>query len=116
SFCLMASAHPSATEQEAAIVFKMEKLDAATPVSLVYNKEVQTYIDVYTLRRKAHLSTIIGRAELYFPLFEEQLDKMGLPLELKYLAIVESALDPKARSTSGATGLWQFLYQASRLF
>ncbi|MCA1744757.1 MAG: hypothetical protein LC643_03420 [Bacteroidales bacterium] len=72
SFCLMASAHPSATEQEAAIVFKMEKLDAATPVSLVYNKEVQTYMDVYTLRRKAHLSTIIGRAELYFPLFEEQ--------------------------------------------
>lgn len=115
-FCLMASEHPSATEQEAAIVFNMEKLDAATPVSLVYNKDVQTYIDVYTLRRKAHLSTIIGRAELYFPLFEEQLDKMGLPLELKYLAVVESALDPKARSTSGATGLWQFLYQAARLF
>ncbi len=116
SFCLLASEDYPAKEQPAAIVSNMEKLDAATPLSLVYNKDVQAYIDVYTLRRKAHLSTIIGRAELYFPLFEEHLDKMGLPLELKYLAVVESALDPKARSTSGATGLWQFLYQASRLF
>lgn len=116
SFCLMASENNPVREQQADIVSNMEKLDAATPLSLVYNQEVQAYIDVYTLRRKAHLATIIGRAELYFPLFEEHLDKMGLPLELKYLAVVESALDPKARSTSGATGLWQFLYQASRLF
>lgn len=116
TICLMASENASATEHQSAIVSNMEKLDAATPVSLVYNKDVQAYIDVYTLRRKTHLAAIIGRAELYFPLFEEQLDKMGLPLELKYLAVVESALDPKARSTSGATGLWQFLYQASRLF
>jgi membrane-bound lytic murein transglycosylase D len=115
-FCLMASEGFPAREQQSTVVSNMQKLDAATPLSLVYNQDVQNYIDVYTLRRRAHLSTIIGRAELYFPLFEEHLDKMGLPLELKYLAVVESALDPKARSTSGATGLWQFLFQAARLF
>ena len=52
--------------------------------------------------------------ELYFPLFEQELDKYNLPLELKYLAIVESALNPKAKSFSGATGLWQFMYLTGR--
>ncbi|TCO07980.1 lytic transglycosylase domain-containing protein [Natronoflexus pectinivorans] len=95
---------------------RLEILDALTPMPLVYNSSVQAYIDVYTVRRRDHLAGIIGRSELYFPLFEEYLDKMGLPLELKYLAVVESALEPRARSTSGAKGLWQFLFQASRLF
>jgi membrane-bound lytic murein transglycosylase D len=95
---------------------RIQILDAKTPVSLVYNQDVQAYIDVYTVRRREHLSRILGRAELYFPLFEEMLDKYGLPLELKYLAVVESALDPRAKSTSGAMGLWQFLFQASRMF
>jgi len=94
----------------------IEMLDRKTPVSLVYNERVQAYIDVYTIQRKDHLAEIIGRAELYFPLFEEYLDKYGLPQELKYMAVVESALDPMAQSSSGARGLWQFLYQASRLF
>jgi membrane-bound lytic murein transglycosylase D len=82
----------------------------------VYNDRVQSYIDVYTIQQKDHLAEIIGRAELYFPIFEEYLDKYGLPQELKYMAVVESALDPTVQSSSGARGLWQFLYQASRLF
>ena len=53
---------------------------------------------------------------MYFPLFEEYLAKYNLPMELKYLAIVESALDPTAKSSSGAMGLWQFLFHASRMF
>jgi len=114
--CFIQSGYAQIVEQQSAILSDMEKLNAATPISLVYNEDVQSYINVYTINRRDHLASIIARAELYFPLFEEQLDKMGLPLELKYLAVVESALDPKARSTSGATGLWQFLYQASRLF
>jgi membrane-bound lytic murein transglycosylase D len=84
-------------------------------MDLVYNKDVQTYIDVYTIRRRDHLARILGRAELYFPLFEEHLDRLGLPLELKYLAVTESALDPLAKSTSGAIGLWQFLFHAARM-
>ena len=94
---------------------RIELLNKLTPVDLVYNKDVQAYIDVYTVRRRDHLAKIIGMSELYFPLFEEYLDKLGLPLELKYLAIVESALDPTAKSTSGAVGLWQFLYNAIRV-
>jgi membrane-bound lytic murein transglycosylase D len=95
---------------------RIEKLDLKTPVSLIYNEHVQAYIDVYTLKRPDHLAGIIARSEMYFPLFEEYLDKYDLPLELKYLAVIESALDPRAKSSSGAYGLWQFLYQASRMF
>jgi membrane-bound lytic murein transglycosylase D len=95
---------------------RIERLDLKTPVSLIYNEHVQAYIDVYTFKRPEHLSGILARAEMYFPLFEEYLDKYDLPLELKYLAVIESALEPQAKSSSGAYGLWQFLYQASRMF
>ena len=95
---------------------RIEQLDKKTPIKLEYNKHVKAYIDVYTERRREHLANIIARSELYFPLFEEYLAKYNLPLELKYLAIVESALDPRAKSSSGAMGLWQFLYHAGRMF
>ena len=102
------------TEKEVAA--RIEELNKLTPLNLVYNKNVQAIIDVYTVKRKNHLAKIIGLSKLYFPLFEEYLSNAGLPLELKYLAVVESALDPKAKSSSGATGLWQFLFHASRMF
>ncbi|WP_262326626.1 lytic transglycosylase domain-containing protein [Carboxylicivirga litoralis] len=95
---------------------RLKELDKATVVKLDYNAKVQAYIDVYTVKRREHLSNIIGRADYYFPLFEEYLAKYDLPMELKYLAIVESALEPRAKSSSGAMGLWQFLYHASRMF
>lgn len=95
---------------------RLADLDKLTPIQLDYNAQTQAFIEVYTVKRREHLANIIGRSEVYFPLFEEYLAKYNLPLELKYLAIVESALDPKAKSTSGAMGLWQFLYHASRMF
>ena len=85
-------------------------LDANSPMDLAYNEKVQVFIDSYLGRNKSLISRMQGLKELYFPLFEQQLDKYELPLELKYLAIVESALNPKAKSRSGATGLWQFMY------
>ena len=85
-------------------------LDANSPMDLAYNEKVQAFIDSYLGRNKSLISRMQGLKELYFPLFEQQLDKYELPLELKYLAIVESALNPKAKSRSGATGLWQFMY------
>lgn len=91
---------------------RMSKLDKQTPIKLDYNAQVRAYIDVYLERRRDHLSNIIARSQLYFPIFEEYLSKYNLPQELKYLAIIESALDPKAKSKSGAMGLWQFLYHA----
>ena len=89
---------------------RLKVLNDQTPMGLDYNIEVQHYIDSYKGRNKALISRMQSLKHLYFPLFERELDKFKLPLELKYLAIVESALQPKARSRSGATGLWQFMY------
>jgi len=96
--------------------YKIAELNNMTPIELVYNERVRRYIDVYTIERREHLAEIIGLAELYFPIFEEMLDKYQLPLELKYLAIVESALDPRAISSSAAVGLWQFKINTSKMF
>ncbi|MCW3804041.1 lytic transglycosylase domain-containing protein [Plebeiibacterium marinum] len=95
---------------------RIEALNYQTPIQLDYNESVQAYIDVYTVKRREHLANIISRSKLYFPLFEEYLDKYNLPMELKYLAVIESALDPRAKSSSGAKGLWQFLYHAGTMF
>lgn len=96
--------------------YRIAELDRRTPIELEYKDIVKDYIDLYTIQRRADVSRILGLAELYFPLFEEMLDKYDLPLELKYLAIVESALNPLARSSSGAVGLWQFLLNTSKMF
>ncbi len=95
---------------------RLEALNYQTPIQLDYNEAVQAYIDVYTVKRREHLGRILSRSKLYFPLFEEYLDKYNLPLELKYLAVIESALDPRAKSKSGAKGLWQFLYHSGTMF
>lgn len=89
---------------------RLRVLDDRTPMDLAHNDKVQPFINSYLGKNKALISRMQGQKELYFPLFEQELDKYGLPLEIKYLAIVESALNPKAKSSSGATGLWQFMY------
>lgn len=95
---------------------RMEKINAQSPIQLDFNPIIRRYIDAYAIRHREKTAKIIERAELYFPLFEEYLDKYELPLELKYLSVIESALDPKAKSRSGAVGLWQFMFNASKMF
>lgn len=95
---------------------RLAVLDANTPFSLVYNRVVQSYIDLYAVRKREMTSRMLGLAELYFPAFEEQLDRYGIPLEMKYLAVVESALNPSARSRAGAVGLWQFMLPTGKLY
>ena len=95
---------------------RLRVLDSKTPMDLAYNDKVQSFIDNYIGKNKALISKMQGVKELYFPLFEQKLDKHDLPLELKYLAIVESALNPKARSGSGASGLWQFMYLTGKQY
>ncbi|MDA9563765.1 transglycosylase SLT domain-containing protein [Flavobacteriales bacterium] len=95
---------------------KLAELDAQTPFNLEFNKNVKGFIKLYTMRRRELSSRILGLSHMYFPMFEEQLAKYDLPLEFKYLAVVESALKPTAKSRAGATGLWQFMYRTGKIY
>ncbi len=94
---------------------RIAELNALTPMDLEYNSVVRNYIDLYSKRRREQVSRMLGLANFYFPMFEQALDKYDMPLELKYLAVVESALNPTARSWVGAAGLWQFMYSTGKL-
>ena len=94
---------------------RLRHLDSQTPLELEYNPIVKNYIDLYTQRRRKQVMRMLSLADYYFPMFEEVLDKHNMPIEIKYLAVVESALNPKARSRVGATGLWQFMYGTGKL-
>lgn len=87
-----------------------------SPFNFVYNGWVRSYIELYGSRRRDLTERMLGLGALYFPFFEEQLDRYDIPLELKYLAVVESALNPIARSRAGATGIWQFMYHTGRMY
>lgn len=91
-------------------------LDERTPFKLTYNEPVQAYLDLYTQRKREQTGRMLGLAQLYFPVFEEALDRHGLPHELKYLAVVESALFPGARSRAAAVGLWQFMVGTGKMY
>lgn len=95
---------------------RMEDLNRETAFELSYNKQVRNFIDLYAGKRKGLTERMLGLSNLYFPVFEEHLDKYGLPEELKYLAMVESALNPTAVSKAGAKGLWQFMYGTGKLY
>ena len=95
---------------------RIENLNIQTPFELTFNKNVKNYIRTYSVKKRDLTSKVLGLSELYFPLFEEQLDKRNMPLELKYLAVVESALNPTANSRAGAKGLWQFMYGTGKMY
>ncbi|MBK6626759.1 MAG: LysM peptidoglycan-binding domain-containing protein [Flavobacteriales bacterium] len=95
---------------------RLTVLDHRTPFALTYNSVVQSYIDLYAVRKREQTSRMLGLAQLYFPVFEEALERHGLPHELKYLAVVESALHPGARSRAAAVGLWQFIVGTGKLY
>ncbi len=96
--------------------YRIAELNKKTPIELDYNETVRKYIELYSIKRRDEFAKIIGLSQLYFPYLDEILAKHNLPLELKYLTIIESGLDPLAVSKSGAVGLWQFLLNTCRLF
>jgi membrane-bound lytic murein transglycosylase D len=119
--CLLVSARvwpepPSPGDPDMLYEYRIAQLNKLSPIELVYNADVRKYIDLYTGPRKEEMARIIGLSTLYFPIFEEMLDRQGLPLELKYLTVIESGLNPLVTSKSGAVGLWQFLLNTGRLF
>jgi len=105
-------AYPHFSEQ----VYRKRISKIHSPINLTYNEEVSRYIDLYAYKRRGLMSRVMGLSQLYFPLFEETFDRERVPLELKYLAIVESALNPTAVSRVGATGLWQFMYNTGKIY
>ncbi|MBQ6956197.1 MAG: transglycosylase SLT domain-containing protein [Bacteroidales bacterium] len=87
-----------------------------TVVPMTYNAEVRAFIRAYVRIMSHRLDAMLSLSEYYFPMFEETLDRYGVPQELKYLTIVESALNPQATSRAGAAGLWQFIYSTGKLY
>lgn len=85
-------------------------------VKLAYNSKVQAYINVYANKRRKSVSTMLGLSEYYFPIFEDVFEQYDIPQELKYLSIIESALNPKAKSPAGARGIWQFMPSTGKMY
>ncbi len=85
-------------------------------LELSYNNIVRNFIHVYTQKKQENLEIMLGLSDYYFPIFEEIFDYYDIPLELKYMAVIESALNPRAVSRVGATGLWQFMYGTGRMY
>lgn len=89
---------------------RLARLNEKTPFNVVYNPSLENVIKSFLTRKRGLMERMLTVSQFYFPLFEQEFDNHDIPLEMKYLAIVESALNPKARSRVGATGLWQFMY------
>ena len=95
---------------------RLQKLNAKTPFNVEYNPALESVIKRFLKSRRQSLERLMGLSHFYFPMFEYELDKYDLPLEIKYLAIVESALKPRAKSRVGATGLWQFMFTTGKMY
>lgn len=85
-------------------------------MEMPFNAPVKSFIDFYANKKRPHVEYMLGISKYYFPLFEDVLEKYKLPIELKYLAVIESALNPNAVSRAGAAGLWQFIPSTGKLY
>jgi membrane-bound lytic murein transglycosylase D len=95
---------------------RLDSLGKGMAIPLVFNPKVKNYIKAYTDQKPLQMNVMLSLAQYYFPTFEEIFTKYGIPSELKYLAIIESALNPRAMSRVGASGLWQFMYQTGQMY
>jgi membrane-bound lytic murein transglycosylase D len=95
---------------------RLQLLDEKSPFNIEYNKGLENIIKSFLKNRKHSFERLMGISQYYFPMFEEALAKYNVPLEIKYLAVVESALNSKAVSRAGATGLWQFMYHTGKQY
>ena len=108
----MDSVHFSSGVPDKVLIERLEKMNSF--IQLPYNETVKNYMVLYSEKMPTRMGQILGLAQYYMPIFEEAFRKYGLPLELKYMAIIESALNPVAVSRAGATGMWQFMHSTAR--
>jgi len=95
---------------------RLARINEKTPFNIAYTPSLESVIKRYLKRHKPSMERLMEISQFYFPMFEEILDKYNIPLEMKYLAIVESALRPRAKSRVGATGLWQFMFSTGKMY
>ena len=95
---------------------RLAELNARTPFNVEYNPALESVIKRYLKYRRSSMERLMGLSHYYFPMFEREFDNYNIPLEMKYLSIVESALKPRAKSRVGATGLWQFMFTTGKIY
>ncbi len=110
--CELTSTNPTVSDE--VIIDRLSRIPSV--IEMPFNEAVRKFIDLYATSLRKKVSFMLAAANFYNPLFEEALDLYDLPLELKYLPIIESALDPKAVSRRGASGLWQFMLTTGRYY
>ncbi|MDW7695555.1 LysM peptidoglycan-binding domain-containing protein [Flammeovirgaceae bacterium SG7u.111] len=105
---------PTVSDEE--IMARLKEMEKKGEIPMNYHARVRLFIDFFSVRKREFTLKIMQRKNLYFPLFEKTLAEYGMPDELKYLSIIESALVPSARSRVGAVGLWQFMPRTGRAY
>lgn len=97
-------------------IARLQALNAATIIEIEINDDLLKTVKYFVRNRRKYTAICLGRSKLYFPMYEQNLDMYEIPLELKYLSVIESGLRPTVKSRVGATGLWQFMYPTGRMF
>jgi len=112
------SSFSSVSTEYADSVYEQRLLDMSQKmvIEMPYNKIVKAHIKVYTETKRKHSADVLGKLDYYMPIFEAELDRKGLPLELRCVPIIESGLNPRAYSRAGASGLWQFIYATGKQY
>lgn len=110
--CIQNSVNPEVSDS--IYIERLSKLPTA--IEMPYNQIVRSYINLYAQRLRDRVSYMLGLGRFYFPIFEQALDAENMPLELKYLPVIESALNPSATSRVGAAGLWQFMLPTGKMY
>ncbi|MBK6951306.1 MAG: LysM peptidoglycan-binding domain-containing protein [Crocinitomicaceae bacterium] len=104
------------TFSDSVYIARLKKLDQQTIIDIEINAAVLSTVKYFVSKRRTFTAVCLGRSKLYFPMYETYLDKYGIPMELKYLSVIESGLRPTVKSRVGATGLWQFMYPTGRMY
>jgi membrane-bound lytic murein transglycosylase D len=108
--------HETPTFSDSVYCARLAEMNEMSPFHLDCNEDVLSVIDFFTRKRRGFTSITLGRSKLYFTMFEEKLAEQNMPLELKYLSVIESGLRPQVKSRAGAMGLWQFMYRTGKMY